>query len=49
MYRIVFHRLAAEEAKAAGVYCEAQDARIGNDFLDEIEHAITKIRESPLL
>ena len=49
MYEIEFHYAADEEMKTSIVYYEEQAAGLGNDFLDEIEQGLHRIRQFPLL
>ena len=47
MKRIVFLDPAREEMAEAAKYYEAQANGLGFDFLEEIEHAIERIKEFP--
>jgi mRNA-degrading endonuclease RelE of RelBE toxin-antitoxin system len=49
MYEIVFHTDAAEEMQAAAAYYEERVSGLGDEFLDEIEQGLHRIRQFPLL
>jgi toxin ParE1/3/4 len=46
---IAFHTHAAEEMRAAAAYFEARERGLGDQFLDEVEEGLQRIRQFPRL
>jgi hypothetical protein len=49
MSEIAFHTHAAEEMRAAAAYYEGRERGHGDQFLDEIEEGLQRIRQFPRL
>jgi len=49
MPEIVFHTHAAEEMRVAAAYYEARERGRGDQFLDEVEEGLQRIRHFPRL
>jgi plasmid stabilization system protein ParE len=48
MTRIVLRHLAEKDIHEARAWYEGEDPRVGFAFVEELRHAISRIRESPL-
>ena len=49
MFEVEFHDNADAEMREAATYYEQRVSGLGDDFLDEIEEGLNRIREFPLL